>query len=162
MSAVSIDVDFLDNGPVRTALRYADKQKALRGYVQKFNAFFRNHTGLIVELENLDLDLRFNFEDGCVDMTFAGDGDKFRVVWAALRRARFEPTSRPAKGASSFATFFEFPLSSEYPRIWFSFSSTVCRRVKVGTRMVEQDVFETHCDALPEIETEQTAQELLA
>jgi hypothetical protein len=33
-------------------------------------------------------------------------------------------------------------------RIWLAFSSTVCRRVKIGTKTVEQDVYETVCDEL--------------
>lgn len=152
----------MDFGPVRTLLRYAERQKTMRMNSAKFNAAFRDHSGLFVEIENLDIDLRFNFDDGCIDMNFAGDGDKFRAAWAALRRARFTPTSRPEKGASTFYTFFEFSGAGDYPKIWFSFSSTVCRRVKVGTKMVEQDVFETHCDALQELPDEQPAQELLA
>lgn len=33
-------------------------------------------------------------------------------------------------------------------RWYLSFSSSVCRRVKVGTRTVEQDVYETVCDEI--------------
>lgn len=32
--------------------------------------------------------------------------------------------------------------------VYFQFSSTACRRVKVGTQTVEQDVYETVCDEL--------------
>lgn len=38
----------------------------------------------------------------------------------------------------------EFPNGKEFA-IWYNFSSVQCRRVKIGTRMVEQDVYEVQC-----------------
>lgn len=57
-----------------------------------------------------------------------------------IRRQSVEPVQ---EGATAFSGFLygENDLS-----IWFAFSSTSCRRVKVGTKTVEQDVYETVCD----------------
>lgn len=90
---------------------------------------------------------------GEIDIHIAGD---VHVLTAAVRVLRTHGfitcNSPPKKGDSIWSAFFQrgdCPL-----QVWFKFASTVCRRVKIGTEMVEQDVFETVCDEfmLPESE----------
>jgi hypothetical protein len=89
-----------------------------------------------------------------IEPTFQGDdyvtvmatGDKSRLEQAfrILRGAGFTfRADRPKKGDSQWYAFFAHPDSET--KIFFQFTSSVCKRVKVGTKMVEQDVFETQC-----------------
>jgi len=62
----------------------------------------------------------------------------------ALRVNGFKSDSAPpGKHDSSWTAFFH---NEEGAKVYFNFSSKVCRRVKVGTKMVEQDLYETVCD----------------
>lgn len=81
----------------------------------------------------------------CIDISFAGDKHVLEGVFGALRKLGYEPSSRPKdEKMTSFTCWFDkdgTPL-----RLWLTFSSTVCKRVKVGTKMVEQDVYEIVCE----------------
>lgn len=77
-------------------------------------------------------------------ISLTGDKHKFLAFARVLRKHGFKlnPVQKGATGFNQFCNELE-----ELP-IYVTFSSTVCRRVKVGTKMVEQDVFETVCDEL--------------
>lgn len=149
MNAVSIDVDMLDQVPAKTMLQLMEKQQRAKKFLDLFHSTLRQFTPLFRQLEHLDIDLRFNMDDGDIHLSFTGNGERLKTVWAELRRNGYEPAFRPKKGENNFSTFFE---QEECSRIWFSFSSTVCKRVQVGTRTVEQPIYETRCDELPELE----------
>ncbi len=70
----------------------------------------------------------------------AGDKDCFVRCWKLWRSVGVR-LSPPEKGATQVAEFIH-PFDV---RVFFYFTSTVCKRVKVGTKMVEQDIYETHC-----------------
>lgn len=146
-----IEPEMLEYLPAKTLLKLVEQaQKA-----QKFGTLFRltvkNFPVLFRSLEELDIDPSFSLSDGDVNVSFTGDGPKLAEVWKALRAAGYEPNARPKKGESTFYTHWN---REGYSSIWMSFASSVCRRVKVDTKMVEQDVFETQCGELPEIESE--------
>ena len=123
------------------------KKKAKRGI--KFleeNALEINRieTGLAPVKEwfiNSDIDI----VNRCVDLSYAGDKHVLEGIFAALRKMGYQPTSRPKEDKmTSFSTFFD--NNETGLRIWISFSSTQCKRVKVGSRFVEQDVYEIVCE----------------
>ncbi|MGH9425202.1 MAG: hypothetical protein ACRD2L_02700 [Terriglobia bacterium] len=72
-------------------------------------------------------------------------GDKHTLL-AAVRRLRANGFSHrdspPRENAPEWYAYFRHAAGA---KIFFRFTSTSCRRVKVGTKMVEQDVFETVC-----------------
>jgi hypothetical protein len=84
-----------------------------------------------------DSDFNFHFR-------IAGDKQKFLQLVRCHRRYGFKP-SMPEKGATS--AFWRINDYGEDLGMYLSFSSTVCHRVKVGSKMVEQDVYETHCES---------------
>ena len=144
-----IEPETLEYLPAKTLLRLVEQaQKA-----QKFGALFRltvkSFPALFRRLEELDIDPSFSLAEGDVNLNFTGDGPKLTEVWKALRAAGYEPNARPSKGQSTFYTHWN---REGYSTIWMSFDSSVCRRVKVGTKMVEQDIFETQCGELPELD----------
>lgn len=73
----------------------------------------------------------------------SGDKHKFLAFVRIIRKHGFEKPNveKNATGFSNLSMLGEVP-------IYFQFSSTACRRVKIGTKTVEQDVFETVCDEM--------------
>lgn len=84
-------------------------------------------------------DVRVDAE-GDLIISVAGDKELFVKAWKLLRSVGIR--LRPAEAG---ATFISQIHHAQDMLILFQFSSTVCRRVKVGTKMVEQDVYETQC-----------------
>jgi len=87
----------------------------------------------------------------CLDLRFAGDKHTLEGVFAALRRMNYVPSSRPKDDKlTDFSCWWEKDVEpfdkSKQLRLWVNFTSTVCKRVKVGTKMVEQDVYEIVCE----------------
>lgn len=81
----------------------------------------------------------------CVDLSIAGDKHTLNAIFAAFRKLGYEPTDRPGdKPSASFSCHWEHP--TEDARFWLYFSSTQCTRIKTGTKMVEQVVYETVCE----------------
>ena len=78
-----------------------------------------------------------------LDLKYAGDKLVMQGCFKAFRKMGFVAAKKPGENDGVFTCYWTHPDSDL--RIWFSFSSTVCMRVKVGTKMVEQDVYETHC-----------------
>jgi len=85
-----------------------------------------------------------DLSDGDLNIRFSGDKGKLAQGVRILRVARFVTDSaKPKKGDSSWSAFFLHPDCAI--RIWFVFTSSVCRQVKTGTKTIEVDVYETRC-----------------
>jgi hypothetical protein len=79
------------------------------------------------------------------DMTVSVNGNihQLALAWKALRRVGFKcESSRPKGLASSWSGWFRSPSEAQ---IFLQFSSTVCKRVKVGERTVTEPVYEIQC-----------------
>lgn len=74
-----------------------------------------------------------------------GDKHKF-LAFARLIAKHGFGAPRVEKGATGFTMLKLLGSGDSELPIYFQFSSTACRRVKVGTKTVEQDVYETVCD----------------
>lgn len=146
MNAVSIDVENLEQLPARTALRLLEKRQTLARHVTAMTETLRALAPMFLELERLDIEVSFDTNTGCIDVAFTGSGERLREVWGLLRRNGYLATERPKSGESTYSAFWSH---ASQMRIWFSFSSTVCKRVKIGTKMVETPIYETQCGELP-------------
>lgn len=81
-----------------------------------------------------------------------GGEHELAAVFRVLRRHKFVTYERPEPNATYYNGIF---YASPYdPNSWevhtggsllISFASTVCHRVKIGTKTIEVDVYETHC-----------------
>lgn len=76
-----------------------------------------------------------------------GDKHKFLAFARVIRKHGFE-MPKVEKGATGFTKLSYLGSDDTQLTLYFQFSSSVCRRVKVGTKTVEQDVYETVCDEL--------------
>ena len=121
------------------------KDRMLKHYERWVNTVEENQE-LFSTLEKLKVEPRFNASDGCIDICFAGDKEMFTAVWAAIRNAGFQPDLRPTGEPKDNARFSTFFRSEGQAQLWFSFSSTTCKLIQKGTRMVEQPVYEVQCE----------------
>ena len=79
-----------------------------------------------------------------VVVKLTGDKGKLEQAFRILRSAGLTfSADRPKKGDSEWCAFFHHPETDT--KVFFQFASSVCKRVKVGTKMVQQDVYETQC-----------------
>lgn len=81
--------------------------------------------------------------DFCFNVHITGTREILIAAMRALRRQGYEADARPISGRPGYSTYFR---KEGMPEIWFNFTSTQYRRVKVGTQTVVQDVYETVCD----------------
>lgn len=80
-----------------------------------------------------------------IDISYSGGKLVLQAIFKAYRDLGYAPNSRPKDDKlSSFSCYWNHPTQDL--RLWIRFSSTSCKRVKIGTKMVEQDVYETVCD----------------
>ena len=100
---------------------------------------------LLADLEPLGCD---PWTDGdWIYWTVTGDKHAFLAFARAIRKHGFE-LPKIEKGATGFTKYERLGEGDNELTLYFTFTSSTCRRVKVGTKMVEQDVFETVCDEL--------------
>lgn len=91
-----------------------------------------------------DIEIHHVWFDGSeLNLSVAGGGSLLAAVMRPLRRLGFEPDSRPKAGDPSFSTRFR---NGSGAVVYLTFSSKVCRRVQVGTKMVETPIYEVVCD----------------
>ena len=133
MSAVSIDVEYLMSQPVKTLLTLVENTRRHNQSAEKFRATIQARPELFADIEALDIDVRFDYQGGSIDLAFAGSGEKLGKVWGLLRRAGYSTSSRPKAGDPSFSAFWAAP--GDLSKIWLQFSSTVCKRIQTGTKM---------------------------
>lgn len=111
--------------------------------------YFKTHEPYIIEvIEELNLDLatsaRMSVDQEDVNLYVTGNTAALKEIFRGLRKLGYEPSSRPdVKPQSQFTTYFH---QDGKPTFYLSFSSTLCKRVKVGTKMVEQDIYEVQCE----------------
>lgn len=119
------------------------KRKSLRS----FQAYHELH-GILFErviaaLPGPQDNYTFGPCESSLDIRIATDKATLNAIVQVLRKQGFSPDSRPSEGDTTWSSYWSHQVTAA--NIWFSFSSTECKRVKVGTEMVEQTVYETQC-----------------
>ena len=119
------------------------KKKAIKKFVEEYIDEIQRVTGgtevLLEWLINAGIDINTQ----TLDLSYSGDKFVLQGIFKALRTLGYQTDKRPEENASDFRSYWRHPESDM--RIYLAFSSTVCKRIKVGTKMVEQDVYETVC-----------------
>lgn len=132
------DFGFIERQLIREQLELAERRET-----------WNMHKGVLGPIVNalrqLGADVSF---PNSLDVTLIGDAGVLAKAVRALRTSgfTFDAAGRPKKGDTTWTQFFNragFPV-----RIFFRFSSSVCRRVQTGVVMVEQPVFQTVCDSI--------------
>lgn len=143
----TFDTSFTDALEEQTS-RLADMRTHWRNNKETYQKVFD-----ILSEDNEDESTSFTIDRWNYNIsTFGGKEDLLKVI-RALRRCGFSSTKKPGENISSWFAYYKNENGAE---IYFSFSSTVCKRVKVRTEMQEVDIYETVCSddvtELPELE----------
>lgn len=128
----------------------AEQAIALAKIRSRWNAVKAFYRPIVNALHCIAIEPRFDSE---LNICFSGDAHKLAQVVRILRVAGMQTTgSRPKQGDTTWSAYYKHPDCAT--DVWLYFTSSVCRRVKVGTKMVEQDVYETQCADISETNNE--------
>jgi len=117
------------------------------------NARFYEHA--IEDLSLIGADCRIGGTEIAVSMT--GGKKELNVLFKFLRKHGFAPTHRPTdKDKNYWSAYFYKEGEEDVKPLWVSFSSNVCKRVQVGTKMEEVPVYEIQCSDDLEVENGQS------
>lgn len=104
------------------------------------------YDALATDLAELDPHVYVDMFD--LNVTFTGGKLSLEKAFKILRSKGFVPDERPKEKDTKFATYFR---QADGASVWLSFSSSVCKRVQIGTRTVEEPVYEIQCDDSPPV-----------
>jgi hypothetical protein len=101
-----------------------------------------------------------NMPDECVTYVYAsryaasfqvrGDGEVLTMAIRFLRTRGYKTDAAPPeKVAAVWEALFVHGEDLNQPRVRLTWASTVCKQVQVGTKMVEQPVYEIRCGEEP-------------
>jgi len=119
-----------------------------REFYRKVKHFFRDNQNELMQLskalDHIELQ-RVSFDSDSIDISITGDQEVLKTVFQALRPLGYVPRTRPdIQPQATYQTYFDHP--DKDMKVWLNFSSTLCKRVKVGTKMQEVDIYETVCE----------------
>lgn len=115
-------------------------KKFIEEYEDEINRIMAGTENLLEWFINAAIDT----SSDSLDLSYAGDKHTIEGIYRAFRKLGYKTDKHLTKPEAVFTCYWDHKESDM--RIWLRFSSTVCKRVKVGTKMVETDVFETRCD----------------
>lgn len=117
--------------------------KEQKAHMKKHNEHYIAIANGLIKIQEYIIDIRF---DGIssMDLKVAGDHHVLNGTWSALRRLGYEPSERLKEDKVTGVCVWFY--KNDWPTIWFSFSSTKCTRKQVGTKMIEQPIYETVCE----------------
>ena len=74
-----------------------------------------------------------------------GDANSLQAIFGNLRRLGLTPSARPEIGETDYEAFWR--NEDGVTKLWLSFTSTQCVKVKVGTKTttIEEPIYETRC-----------------
>jgi hypothetical protein len=147
MNEVSIDVNNLESLPAATALAFIKVRQKISKHLERFANTLKDYAPLMRELEQQEIEIRFDLNYGTIDFGFDGTPERLSIVFRILRRHGYEPDQRPKADNPDYSTFWRLENDPErhYATLFMRFSSTLCLRVQIGTTMVEQPVYEVRC-----------------
>jgi hypothetical protein len=105
----------------------------------------KNHDqydGLLDKLVNAGFQV--SLSNSGIDISGSGDKAMLILAFKLLRAEGYTPSRRPEAKDTYFSTYMRHD-DLDRRSIWFTFSSTVCKRVQVGTEMKEVAVYEVQC-----------------
>lgn len=118
-------------------------KKAVKKFIEDYSDEINRITGGTTDLLEWLISVSIDTSSTSLDISYAGDKLVMQGIFKAFRKLGYTSTSRPKDSESQFTCYWEHKDSDM--RIWLRFSSTVCKRVKIGTKMQEVDVYETRC-----------------
>ncbi len=126
--------------PIMQDLRERQAELARRA-----NSWMEHRSALLPMVNDLILlGCQVSMFDDDLNIIFTGDKQKFLTVLRVQFRHGLRPDLSSLKKG---ATEGSWSVRRDQLRIYTRFSSTVCRRVQVGTKLEEVPIYETQCDS---------------
>ncbi len=107
-----------------------------------FNTHELQVIALLANLKDTGL-LRASMDSHSLDLNISGDKEILKSFWHKMRTSGYETDYKPEENEVSFCCWWN---KEDEVRIWLSFSSTICKRVKIGTETKEIDIYEVVCE----------------
>jgi hypothetical protein len=129
---------------VRTEL--AESIKRFEDDTARKQAAVREHAGAWRRLAFIvagKLNVTNVWTDGHLNLSVTGDKHALTALIGILRRQGFDSKDRPQPGQTSYSALW---TNADGAAVYIMFASTSCRRVQVGTKTVEQPIYEIVCD----------------
>ncbi len=128
---------------IKTTLR-----KEKHDWKKRRQFFKENEADIAAVINEIDLRTasagRMDCDQDDVNLYVSGKFDTMKEIFRGFRKLGYEPSSRPTeKAQSQFTCYFN---QTGKPTFYLSFSSTLCKRVKIGTKMQEVDIYEVQCE----------------
>jgi len=121
--------------------------KRNRKSVLKFIEDYADEIGRVISGSEILLEWLIRAEidasSNCLDLSYSGDKLVLQGIYKVFRKLGYQSETRPQENEPTFTSFWNHPESDM--KIWLRFTSTVCKRVKIGTKTVEEDIYETRC-----------------
>lgn len=147
---MSAQVEPLLDDPIEIML--AERALELAKRRMRWNSIKDFYRPIINALQRLGIEPGLSND---VDVAFTGDAHRLATVVRLLRTSGFTTSAaRPKPGDTQWTAFYAHPNCGTH--LYLTFTSSVCRRVKTGTRMVEQDIYETQCGDIVSATVEST------
>jgi len=126
--------------------KLASAEKVLVKAKENWAAIKENFLPVLTTLQKeFDVEPNFSASFTTIDLMVWGDRKKLVGVMKVLRAANFTiDGERPKAGETTWTGYWSHPNWNT--KIWMYFSSTACRRVKVGEEWVKQDKYEIKCE----------------
>lgn len=104
---------------------------------------------VVLAFDELEVSATFS-SDSILYVSAYGDKKRLAEVVRVLRTRGWNTETKPEEKSPEYKATFTVEATEYAPfppkgSVYLMFTSSVCRRVKTGTKMVEQDVFEVQC-----------------
>lgn len=136
---------------------FASRIKALANDMEIWNAKRDLYQPIISKLEALGSEPTFTAH---LYAPLTGNRDKLIATIRALRTSGLKSTQIPREGQPQFSAWY--CSEDQSVQVCLMFTSSVCRKVKVGTKTETVDVFEVQCGEESELIEQVAAQDATA
>ncbi len=115
--------------------------------LEAFDEYKEQLKPIIEGIEKIDpeIDMYWDGVESDLIISFTGNKHRLAEVVRVLRINGWVASSQPPKSNdSSWGSYFIHAKTTA--TVWLYFTSSVCRRVQVGTQMVEQPIWGVRCE----------------
>ena len=137
MSMLKLIQDALENA--------IDRAKKVETYITENQEEMKRVAIKLEDLGNATITMTVDGNSETLDIALSGSKLQLQGLVHALRGLGYVPDNRPTEeNITGWTTWWR--NEDEDLRLYVSFYSTQCKRVKVGEKMVSQPIYETVCE----------------
>ncbi len=137
------------------ATRWQDERNAYREKKAWITRYQTEIARVMDILEDIEASLiRVEFDSSTLDLNYSGNYQILKAIFRLFRHAGYstdDHTGDKLKIPSHTMWFrkdgrFQVTGYDSHPVFYVQFASTSCKQIKIGTRTVEQPIYETVCE----------------